>query len=567
MGRSRRGGPAPGRNAVIEPRLIGGLGCLALAATAAGAQTTLTALPKQVPAWVENYNPFNASTRLPSVVDFVYEPLVVFSQLRGGEPNYRLATDHAFSEDLSQLTFTLREGVTWSDGEPFTAEDVVFTFEMVLGNPALDLEGVGELVAGVSAPDERTVVFDLSRPSSLAAFDIVRVPVVAEHVWAQVEDPVSFLNEDPVGTGPLTEFTRFTEQEYVQCRNESYWDAASLAVDCMRFPQIANNDQALAAAARGELDWMGSFLPDIENTYVARDPDNHGYWFPPGSYVYFNLNVEAGDAGLSEAFGDVAFRRAVSMVMDRGAMVDIAGYGYPTVNDDASGLGAAYEDWANPQAEEEFGRFMEYDPDAAAEMLAEAGYEDSDGDGFLETPSGADIAFDVIVPNGWTDWVNTVQIAVEGLTALGIEAGVATPEAAVWTEQLVQGTYDAAINAAVVGTTPHTHLDWALHSRHQGANRFAASNFVNPEVDRLLDAFSQTTDEAEQREIMAELQMRAAEDMAVIPVFNNPRWYQYNTSRFTGFWNAENPQGVPTVHDGTTSERLLHLLSLTPVEG
>ena len=114
---------------------------------------------------------------------------------------------------------------------------------------------------------------------------IVEMPIIAQHAWKDVADPVTFANETPVGTGPMTEITRFTPQIYEQCRNPHYWDAASLKVDCLRFPQIANNDQMLTAAASGELDWFASFLPDIDKTYVASDKDHHGYWFPPGSLV------------------------------------------------------------------------------------------------------------------------------------------------------------------------------------------------------------------------------------------------------------------------------------------
>lgn len=544
-----------------------GSALLCLGATTARSEAILTALPVQVPAWVENYNPFNVATRLPSVLDFIYEPLVIFNAMQGGAATYRLATAHSYSDDLKTLTFTLRDGVTWSDGQPFTAKDVTFTFNMVLANPALDFRAIKDIIDTVEAPDERTVVFHLKRPNSLAADDIVRVPIVAQHIWSKVENPVTFTNTAPVGTGPLTEIRRFTEQEYIQCRNPNYWDAQTLRVDCMRFPQIANNDQAMAAAARGDLDWMGSFIPDIENTYVSKGPEHHKYWLPPGSYVFFNLNLDASDEGNKAAFNDVNFRRAVSMSFDREAMVDIAGYGYPTVNSYPSGLGRAYHSWNNPEADAQFGKFMQYDVEEAKALLAEAGYRDANGDGFVDTPGGKPVKFDIIVPNGWTDWVNSVQIAVEGLNAIGIDASISTPESAVWTEQLINGSYQAAINASTVGTTPYSHFDNVLHSRNNhGSSRFGAGRYDNPKIDDLLEAFYRTTDPQQQKQIINDIQMIAGAEMPVIPVFNNPMWFQYNTSRFTGFWNADNPVGNPVVHDTNAPERLLHLLSLRPVE-
>ncbi|WP_295811366.1 ABC transporter substrate-binding protein [uncultured Nitratireductor sp.] len=532
---------------------------------AVSAESVLTALPVQRTAWIENYNPFNQSSRLPSVNDFIYEPLIVFNTLKAGEPNYRLATDYAYGEDLKSLTVTLRDGVTWSDGEAFTAQDVAFSLDLVKQHKALDIYGLDKIVASAEAVDDQTVRFQLHEANSGAIYSIVRLAVVPEHIWSGIEDPVTFTNPDPVGTGPLTEIRRFTPQEYIQCRNENYWDAETLKVDCMRFPQIATNDQALAAAARGELDWMGSFLPDIEKTFVGKDPENHKYWFPAGSLVAFNVNMESKNEGNREAFTDVEFRRAISMSFDREAMVDIAGYGYPTINQYPSGLGQAYHSWNNPEVDAKYGKFTRYDVEGAKALLAEAGYTDTDGDGNLETPSGKNISFDIMVPNGWTDWINTVQLAVEGLTAVGIDAQVATPEHAVWAENLITGNFDMAMNAYFTGVTPHYHFDLGLHSRHQGKTRFGATRYYNEKLDDLLDGFFKTVDAEKQRAIMNDVQMEIGRDMPYIAVFNNPLWYQYNTKRFTGFFSAENPQAKPVVHD-ETPERLLHLLSLRPIE-
>lgn len=539
---------------------------VAIWTTAAQAEeTVLSALPEQVTAWVENFNPFNQTTAAPSVLDFMYEPLIIFNAMDGGKPIYRLATAYEYSEDLSTISVTLREGVEWSDGEAFDADDVVKSFELALSDPALDSVGMAQTLSGVEKIDAQTVRFTLSTPSSQAMYQIVRVPVVPEHIWSAVADPVTFTNPNPVGSGPLTEIRRFTPQEYVQCRNTNYWDAASLKVDCMRFPQIANNDQALAAAANGELDWMGSFLPDIENTYVAKDPEHHSYWLPGGSLVAFYMNFEAKEAGDKAAFNDVAFRRAVSMAFDREAMVEIAGYGYPTINQYPSGLGRAFHSWNNPEVDDKFGAFTQYDIEGAKALLAEAGYKDIDGDGFVESPTGEPIDLEVIVPNGWTDWVNSCQIAVEGLNAAGIKANVSTPESAVWTEKLINGDYDMAINSVRVGPTPFNQYLDSLHENNQTKSRFAASRYYNAELSGLLDAFTQTNDADKQMAIMGDVQEIVGAEMPLVTVFNNPNWYQYNTKRFAGFFNADNPVANPVVHK-TNPARLIHLLSLRPVE-
>ena len=457
-------------------RTLGGAiaAVIGIAPLPAHSEATLTVLPLQLTAWVENYNPYSIATRLPSVQDFLFEPLFVFNTLNNAEPNFRLATGYEFSDDLKSFTVNLREGVLWSDGQPFDANDVKFTYDMLRENRALDLRNVWDLIEDVAIVDDHTVRFDLKDVNTGIGFVIAKVYIVPEHIWSAIEDPLTYTNApNPVGSGPLTDIRRFTAQEYIQCRNPNYWDADNLAVDCMRFPQIANNDQALVAAAAGELDWFGSFLPDIEKTYVAKDPDNHKYWFPAGSLVFFAMNFETANEGNRKAFNDLAFRRAFSMAMDRQAMVDIAGYGYPTINEYPSGLGRAYDSWNNHEVDAEYGVFSRYDADAAKKILAEAGYRDATGDGFIDTPDGDPIAFDVLVPNGWTDWVNTVQLAVEGLIELGINAKVSTPESPVWQERLTRGDYDVAIGSHSAGPDPFLQFDGVLHSRNQGRTRFA----------------------------------------------------------------------------------------------
>jgi len=240
--------------------------------TPALAENILTVSSEEATTWVRNFNPFSQSTQRATTPDFIYEPLVIFNRLKGNEPNFRLAESFQLADDLKSITFTLRDGLKWSDGQPLTADDVIFTYDYIKKFPALDFISVWGLLDSVDKVDDRTVKFTLKQPNSLIANTLVGMPIVPQHIWKDVADPVTFANETPVGSGPMTEIRRFTPQVYEQCRNPNYWDAKDLAVDCLRLPQIAGNDQALAALADGTLDWATSFIPDIDNTFVPRIP-------------------------------------------------------------------------------------------------------------------------------------------------------------------------------------------------------------------------------------------------------------------------------------------------------
>lgn len=530
----------------------------------ASAESVLAMHIEEQTSWVQNFNPFDLGGRRQSTMDFVYEPLVIFNDYDSGKPIFRLATGYKFSDDLKSISYTLRDGVKWSDGQPLTSADMKFTLELMLKNPAVDIVGVGGSVTSVEAPSPTEVKITLKDvdthfPESMADF-----PVVPEHIWKDVADPLAFKNEKPIGSGPMTEIRRFTPQVYEQCRNPNYWDAASLHVDCLKLPQISGNDQMLALLPEGSMDWIGSFLPEIDKTYVALDKDHNGYWQPPAETIAFQMNFKTANPALAEAFSDINFRHAFSLVMDRTAMVDIAGFGYPVVNLHASGLPPRFDAWRNKAAEGDKDAWMTYDVDKANKVLDDAGYKKS-ADGMRTTPKGQPIAFSIIVPNGWTDWIDAVQIATEGLRKAGINASVATPEYEQWQKQILDGSFDAVMNSRADGPTPFRGYYQSLSTAFAGRITSAPSRYSNPELDKVFDAYRKATTDEERKKLFDQVQVIIADNFPVVPVFNGPTWYQYSTKRFTGWVTKDEPVMNPEDHDNNRM-RLMHLLRLKPVQ-
>lgn len=530
----------------------------------ASAEAVLTLHIEEQTSWVQNFNPFDLAGRRQSTMEFIYEPLVIFNADQGGKPIFRLATGMKFSDDLKALTFTMREGVKWSDGKPLTVEDVKYSLDLMLQNPAVDTIGAGALINSVEIVSPTEIKLNLKDVDTQIPETLQRLPVVPAHIWKDIKDPLVFPNEKPVGSGPMTEVRRFTPQVYEQCRNPHYWDTASLKVDCLKFPQIAGNEQMLAYLPSGELDWFGSFLPDIEKTYVALDPEHNGYWQPPDATVSYQMNLKTDKPGNAAAFNDLAFRRAFSLSLDRKAMVDIAGYGYPKAAEHASGLPPRFEAWRNPEAEKGQDEWMAFDVDKANKVLDEAGYKKG-GDGFRATPKGEAIAFAIIVPNGWTDWIDAAQIAVEGLRKAGVNASVTTPEYEQWRKQIIEGSFDVVLQSRQDGATPFTAFYNALAGVNAGRTAEAASRYQNAELDTLFAEFRKATDEAKRHELFDKIQLIVADNMPVVPAYNGPIWYQYSNKRFTGWVTKDEPVMNPEDHD-LNSMRLIHLLRLKPVQ-
>jgi peptide/nickel transport system substrate-binding protein len=534
------------------------------AARAQDPLSVLTVSAEQTTTWVRNFNPFNQTSARFTTLDFIYEPLVVFNRLKGNEPVFRLAEGFELADDLKSITFTLREGLKWSDGDALDADDVVFTYDYIARFPALDFISVTAQLAAVEKIDARHVRFHLKEPNALIANTLVGMPIVPEHVWSKIDDPVTFVNETPVGSGPLTEITRFTPQVYEQCRNPHYWDARNLEVDCMRLPQLADNPQVLAALAEGTLDWATSFIPEIDKTFVAKDPDHHKYWFTPSSLVSLQMSQTSPDENARKAFRDIKFRRAVSMLIDRRTIVDVAGYGYPLVNEDPAGLGDLYAAFANPAVERTFGGYAKFDPMAATVLLNEAGYLDADGDGYRDNPDGTRLEIDFRVPNGWTDWIDAAQLAIETLKQAGLNVSMTTPEAAVWTADLIGGNFEMTLNALAAAANPYTPYIRTYNPNDFGKSRFTAPHWENKEVVELLGEYTRTKESAAQKRIMDRIQMIVGEAMPIVPIYNSPSFYEFNTRRFTGWADAQNPK-YPAVVSFINPARLLQLLDLEPV--
>lgn len=517
------------------------LGALAVMAVSASvsAQThpqggTLTA-PIIAPTLTDDFNPFS-NAQEDMVRGTMFEPLWIHNVMTR-EIHFRLAESFDYAEDLSAMTIRLRDGLTWSDGAALTADDLAFSLTLGRDEAALDKTGKWSdgLMTDIEVIDPLTVRITLSRPDSTLDWYLGELYVVPRHIWEGVEDKITFRNSNPVGSGPITEVTAVQSNQIEICRNPHYYLAREGLpfLDCIRFRQYSDNSQIQPALMAGEIDWGSNFIADIDRTYVARNPDAHGYWYPANDLINLYLNTTRAP------FDNVEMRRALSMALDREIIVDLAAYGYPTVATRATGLGDYFESWFNDGIDAQFEHLMTYDPAGANALLDAAGYLDANGDGFRQLPDGAPIAFDIHVVNGWTDWIQAAQIVAENFAEIGINAQVRTVDWSVYDAALKEGTYDASMSWSLAAVDPiQTYNDY-YHPNRVGSSWHAGHGMASEDLGALIDAYGTTTDEAERRAILDELMLFTGENLPFIPLFSNPTWYQFNASRIGGWPTAE----------------------------
>lgn len=543
---------------VVLAAMTGLLGCVDPKAEAA--PNTVTIAKETQAAWVRNFNPLVAPSlsRWPTTCG-IYEPLMIFNVMEDRYVPW-LAERYSLSDDALELRFELRRGVQWSDGAPFDAEDVVFTFELMRRHRALDLEGVWSFLERIEAADAHTVVFRFKRPFVPGLVYLAHQPLVPEHAWRGIDDPVTFANADPVGTGPFTEVRLFRDQLFVLGRNPHYWMPDGPKVDALRFPAYSGNDQANLALVHGELDWAGNFVPAVERTFVARDPEHRHYWFPlVGNMAMLYTN------NAHPLLGSPEVRKALSRALDRQLIVDVAMYGY-TRPADATGLNDAYATWRDPAVLEN-DDWTRFDPQRAASELEALGLR-LGPDGRRHDASGEAIELELIVITGWSDWIRAAQIVARKLDEIGIEVRIVTYDRPTWFDRMQRGDFELSIGWTVKGPTPYIFYRGLMSSdQFAPVGEVAPLNwhrFRHAEVDAWFAAFERTNDRSEQQAIVSRLQRAFVDHAPSLPLFPNPPWGTYNDERVVGFPDEHSPYAKLSPNDYT--DPLLVLTRLRPRE-
>jgi peptide/nickel transport system substrate-binding protein len=515
---------------------------------------------EQQASWVRNFNPLTTATaaRWPTLAG-IYEPLYVFNSVKSEFVPW-LAVAHEWREDNRVLRMTTREGVLWSDGQPFSAHDVAFTFNLIREHRALDGGNVWGFLEDVRAIDNRTVDFRFQRVFIPGLDEVVAARIVPEHVWSEIEDPVTFPNENPVATGPFTEVRVFRNQVYELGRNPQYWKEGLPKVEALRFPALPGNDRANLALVFDEVDWAGNFVPAIDRVFVDREPEHHHYWFPlTGSSIFLYANTER------SPFDDVRVRKALSMAIDRDLLVEVAIYRYSRPCD-ATALSDAYAAWHSPEIAAS-GDWVEYDLARANELLDEAGFERGP-DGVRRLADGSPWDYEILTVSGWSDWVRACQVIARGLGDVGINASVRTYDFSAWFQRVQEGRFDLSLGWSFEGPTPYIFYRWLMSSetvKPEGTTSVGNwHRYASASADAALAAFEAEPDIERQRLLGEELQRTFVDEAPAIPLYPNPSWAEYNTKRFEGFPSAENPYADPSPNKFGRGEVLIVLTTIAP---
>jgi peptide/nickel transport system substrate-binding protein len=537
--------------AAIVTALTAGLSaCGSGGQSASSAGSTLTIQGDNgSPTLVENFNPLVASSELHGTY-LIYTPLELASPIDGSYTPF-LATGYKFTGPTT-LVYTIRQGAKWSDGKPFTPADVVFTFNLLKKYPALDGNGVWSQISAISASgNDVTITF--KAPNVPFAATIAATPIVPEHIWSTVPDPTKFTNTHPVGTGPFV-LSKFAPTQYTLVKNPTYWAASSIAPSKVVFPaQSTSQATNQLAVSSGQFDWSYTFLPDVQKTYVDRDPAHYKYWFPPGGTIALYLNLTKAPNN------NASFREGISQALDRTTIAQKAVNGYMSQASLSGLILPNLQKWLDPSLPNQ--GLITQNTSAALADFAKAGYTQKAGK--LVNASGTQASLTIVMPNSFTDWVAAATEVKNELTAVGINVSLDLPQYAQYSQEIQAGTFDGAIGGFGGTGNPYTDFNNALNSTFAApVNTPTANNFErfkSTAVDQALATLAAATSPAAQQQATNTLEQTMYSSVPVVLLYYGGSWGLFSTKHFTGWPSASDPYTLPTNYNYSLLTVVTHL--------
>ncbi|WP_188187225.1 ABC transporter substrate-binding protein [Nonomuraea sp. SYSU D8015] len=479
-----------------------------------------------------NYNPIREWDSAVGTKGLVYETLFHYDTTAAKLTPW-LAESGSWTDD-STYQVKLRQGVKWSDGQPLTAKDVVFSFE--LGKmETIPYHNLWTWLKSVEAVDDQTVKFTFSKANYQQwDFNLYSRSIVPEHIWKgrSEKEVLDGVNENPVGTGAYKFISKDQDRVVLQ-RRDDWWGKTALNMEPKPryIVDIAtpSNEVALAMLMQKNLDLSNNFLPGVANLVKGNFGLTTYYTEPP-------YHLSANTAWLvpnntKKPMDDPAFRKALASSIDVGKIVESV-YGNLVKASSPTGLLPQWEQFVDQNVVSKSG--FTFDAANAKKLLADAGYKDTDGDGFVENKDGSKMSLTLIVPSGWTDWMESARSIAASAKTAGIQITPDFPDFNALVEKRAKGDYDLLINnERQLSNSPYTYYEYMFQlpiQKQQNTVNFA--RYENKQAWELVQQLDQVkTDDIEgMKKIISQLQQIHLDDMPVIPLWYNGLWAQSSTS-------------------------------------
>lgn len=430
------------------------------------------------------------------------------------------------SEDLLTYTYKLRDDVTWHDGTPFTADDVVFTYTAI-ANPEVNARSrTGfELIDSVEAVDAHTVRFTLKQPSAVFLETWGYRGILPKHIFENEDMNTSEYNRAPtVGTGPYKFVEWVSGDRIVVERNENYYRDGGY-INRIVYRIVPSSDALLTMLETGEIDMRFSII--AEQVPYVRDLGSYTVFATP-AHAYFHFTINNADPIL----GDKRVRQALTHGLNKQVIADTVLQGLVQPH----GSPVAQPSWVYVDHNDRF----PFDPEAANALLEEAGWTlGADG---VRTKDGQRLTLELLNIAGDSERLQIVQLAQAMWKEIGVEVNISQVDAPTFVNAMTTQEYQFAYGFWGFSVDPS-----GYNERWLSTSAGHWLNYDNPVVDQLLLDALQIVDREERRAKYAEFQDIVVEDATNIWVYNRvffdavkPRVQGFvpSASSSTNMWNV-----------------------------
>ncbi|MEN4474577.1 ABC transporter substrate-binding protein [Mycolicibacterium cosmeticum] len=393
-----------------------------------------------------------------------------------------LAQSWETSPDQLVWTFRLRRGVTFHDGSPLTAADVVYSYRRIIDEKLANADKLSA-VTDIGAPDEHTVRITVAHPTPNLLTNLGGFKGMAIVQRRNVED--GQIATHPIGTGPFAFVARKSGDSITLRANARYW-AGAPKIAGVTFRFISEPSTALSALQAGEIDWTDA-VPAQRVGQLRNDDSLHLAVTPSNDYWYLALNQARAP------WNDVRVRQAVAYAIDRPSIVQATSYGTAQANQLAIPEG---NPWFVP-----YDRYRR-DIEKSRRLLQQAG--------------AAPKTMDVLVTTEYPQTVTAAQVIADNLAPLGITANIRTVDFATWLDEQNSGHFDMLMMGWLGNIDP----DDFYYTQHHTGGASNAQKFSDPRVDALLDAGRTQTDRQARKDDYARAATLIADEVSYIYLYN-----------------------------------------------
>jgi peptide/nickel transport system substrate-binding protein len=445
----------------------------------------------------------------------------------GCNPIPRQAKSMEMSEDGLTWTIHLQDGITWSDGEPFDASDVVDYWNWNTSLSIAEWHPVTYLAESWKAIDEHT--FQLTTSDPVVAFertDALWHYVLPMQIYGDMtEDEFwAYATDHPVTTGPyiLSEWDRGSHIIF-DARPE-YWGGKP-PIDRVVIQFYANPDAMVNALLAGEIDVIPDEIPPQFFEELAAEPNLTVIEQDPGAFLWLDFNMSS-TGNKHPALDDPKVREAIDRAIDKQQIVDVSLFGKGIVCPIADSCGPLFGWHLNPASE-----VTPYDPQMANQILDEAGYLDKDNDGIRETPDGEPLTFRLFFEQEFPPAASASTLVGDFLSQIGIGVDVTAMESGtLWEMALYDRDFDLLVRTGETETDPATDdFDWGCWAAEGGGLNI--EGYCNPELDDLIFGIA-TTSGPERLDLMYEVDSILAADRPFVYLAGITPIGAYRNDRF-----------------------------------